>query len=686
VTVIQLDIMAADDPLGTPLVTLTDEDLADFSMRVAENSLGAGSFTIRRDHAAATPANLAEDNYVKVTIPAIDDDPVFGFFLEHHDDTVLAQGEEGAETLVRQGPGSLAIVGRAAFLDDHYAPVPPASDDRGSPNEIEGYWRWQHKQYGQIFKRLIEEGQNEPGVPLADVTTDFDRDVDSDGTDWPAIDRDVRFEIGTDGLTFMDRFAETGEVFIRCSPELLVSARQNRGTDRTSSSFAPGKVRLVKGVNIQTELVRSADTTMAATHAIVIGMENNVVRVVSPSYTSGPGKWVTIHYDNSNDTGVLEKVGAEALRRGVADLQELTLEIRAGDAPLSGHYLPFKHFDTGDLITVHTGTDPNDYNEQTERVKAFTIALGDASDDTMHGSISGDEMAARSLIVGVECGGAAGSFGIDINVKVDEKGCGGCPEPGPWQGCDDVSLQLTTHDGQDRLSCIFSSHANGQSCASSDYVTLYDACTYRFDYYCHHAPGPDPVGSNGLELTIGDLFGGQIGVPGAVGVSQGLSNPAMAMGDIRGPDGCTFNPPSDIPFATTNFLMSGRGASAPFNLRFIEASCTSGDSYGASGELVVTYLDGPDPRFEDLDPCPGGFPVAGQPVEQTFNGDGTTTSFTTPGAPVTPLPYRPETIHLSVDGLDWTSLLTETDPATGDYELAYPIPVGSEAFLWFVMV
>jgi hypothetical protein len=651
VSVVQLDIHPATDPLGTALVTLTDEDVESFEMRVAENSLGAGSFTIRRDHAAATAANLAEDNYVTVTIPIIDDEPCFGFFLEHHDDLVLAQREEGAETLTRQGPGALAIVGRAAFLDQHYAAVPPASDDRGSPNEVAGYWRWQHKQYGQILKRLIEEGQTQPGTPLADVTTDFDRDVDSDGTDWPAIDRDVRFEIGTDGLTFMDRFAQTGEVFITCTPGLLVQARQARGTDRTSGSFASGKVRLVKGTNIQTEVRREGDATLAATHAIVMGMENATVQVVSPSYVSGPGKWVTVHYDNSNDPGVLGKVGTEALARGQTQLQAITLEIRAGDAPLSGHYLPFRHFDVGDLVTVHTGSGANDYDEQAERVAAFTIALREATDDTARGSITGAEMAARSLIVGVECGGEPGSFGIDLNVKVDEKGCGGCPDP-PRYDCAPPDLAVPANNDSGEMACtitpVTDPSCNSDHATSGPQVHLYSGATYLVEYTVDHDANTDRLRA---------LLASDAGPLGAEAVVE--------MGSVADPG--TWGAPK-----TYDSIEYTAVATADFYTRLLGGSGAFTQNYYSTLSTRITYISGPDPRFEGLEPCADA-PVSGQPIGSDSTGDGSTTVYVIGSG----LAYRPDSLKVFVNGLDWTAQVTESDPPAGEYELAYAPPLGA---------
>jgi hypothetical protein len=60
-------------------------------------------------------------------------------------------------------------------------------------------------------------------------------------------------------------------------------------------------------------------------------------------------------------------------------------------------------------------------------------------------------------------------------------------------------------------------------------------------------------------------------------------------------------------------------------------------------------------------------------VLETIIGDGSTTSFTTTlGAA-----YWPNSLYLEVNGLDWSDIVTETDPTAGEYDVDYPFPLGS---------
>lgn len=103
------------------------------------------------------------------------------------------------------------------------------------------------------------------------------------------------------------------------------------------------------------------------------------------------------------------------------------------------------------------------------------------------------------------------------------------------------------------------------------------------------------------------------------------------------------------------------------------------NSYGSSVSVHVKYVSGPDPRFIDLPPCSNGAPVGGQPVHDvTTAGDGTTTVYSSQ------FPYRPGTLAVWVNGLDWSAEVTEDDPTTGDYTLAYPPPLGATVWVRYL--
>ncbi len=217
-----------------------------------------------------------------------------------------------------------------------------------------------------------------------------------------------------------------------------------------------------------------------------------------------------------------------------------------------------------------------------------------------------------------------------------------------------------------QLFLIFPNHTNGQSEDSTDTMTLYEGATYRLDYLCFHAND-----SNGLTAGLKAVGGSFLGSGSTVPCDG--SGTVIFMGDKA--RHCSFDPPNDVPFCTTDWLVSGLappGSSIQVQSRMEEGSCVAGDSYASSLSTVVTYLDGPDPRFDTLTDCSGMEPVPGQEVhDQPIEGDGTTDS----GA--TQFGYQTGTLTLTVNGVDWTDQVTEVSPPAGTYTVAYPFPLGS---------
>ena len=85
------------------------------SIRVDRNGPGVGQFEINRYDADATPAILRGGNYVRVTIPRIDPNPIFGFFLEDSGIKLVSSDEQGGENIQITGRGGLAYPERAIW-------------------------------------------------------------------------------------------------------------------------------------------------------------------------------------------------------------------------------------------------------------------------------------------------------------------------------------------------------------------------------------------------------------------------------------------------------------------------------------------------------------------------------------------------------------------------------------------
>lgn len=407
-SVLAFDFYAEDDPNGTLLGTLDDADCASMEFRVGLYDLGAGQFTISRHHASATAALLTENNLVKVRIPEVSATPIFAFWLkEGHFDLIHAD-EQGGEMLKFGGPGMLYILSHARLLHDVYAPTQTA---RGSSN-VEGKWWWTGQPYGAIATRIIEEGQNQTGVPLADVTIDYDRDDDSDGTAWPIMSSEFEVEIGTDVLTVMDKLRASGSFVVIGNPDLSIQTHQSYGRNLTGA-FGAGTVRFQKGVNILTGLVRDIGPTRRWTHVLQQDKDGNYFEREAAGFSLGDrAHWGYQRVEQTNDETLLDEIAAEHIDASATTAHDLQLEFTPGFDPANGRYMPGPagsngHVWPGDSITLHTGTGEHDYNAVAQPVTAIRVVLDDAADDSTADS------SARSLHIVAELNVRTSTFGSD---------------------------------------------------------------------------------------------------------------------------------------------------------------------------------------------------------------------------------------------------------------------------------
>jgi hypothetical protein len=657
--VIALDIMAGDDPNGSALATLTDADVETFEMRCAENELGSGQFTIRRDHASATAANLAGGNYVKVTIPIIDTDPIFGFWLDEQDDTVLSESEEGGEFLTRGGPGALAVLGRALLLNQFYNGS-LGGEDRGNVT-IPGFWTWTAEPYGAILVRLIEEGQLEPGLPLTDVTIDFNRTHGTDGVDWPNIIETIQFDIGVDGLEVYQRLIESGHLFVVADPDLKIHGYGSRpSVSRASATFASGKVRFLKGTNIETELVRQAQGTKAYTHALVKGKDLVYRQVVSPDFSSGDqARWKSVDYPESNDTDLLDKVGAHALALSKRLQDQIEFETLPGDDESVGLYLPFKHYNVGDVVRVHTGSAAWDYNESNEPVAGIRISLGEVSDDQT------DDLAAKSLHVVVELNGGPTSDGAGRPTDVTQGGCAPCPGDFPWVPNTPGSFYAgefpivgdTNWVANSDLSDAADLPGGAQSSAPTT-VNLVADQTY--DYVVD------------LEMLFGSASSGRISLIND-DLTSAFSVPLEFLNSSgSGPD---FHNDAGTYHFTGSFTAPDVGhLKNPYRMRGQTAQFPHGHDVKGHCQFVIN-----PPGW----PTTGTPPSVGQqypPTRSSMVPDGDETSDTTPTA------YAPGSLHVEMNGSRLAGGgvdFTETSPTTGGYTFTRPPLTDAEIVYWY---
>jgi hypothetical protein len=130
--------------------------------------------------------------------------------------------------------------------------------------------------------------------------------------------------------------------------------------------------------------------------------------------------------------------------------------------------------------------------------------------------------------------------------------------------------------------------------------------------------------------------------------------------------------PSVCPMVTTFTFDVTPGNSGCYYAKLAEGSGYAGSNIvGSTMSVDVTWLSGPDSRFDSLVPCPP--PLAGQGVtEQGFPGDGSTTAGTAS------VPFEPNSLEVFVGGVHVTP--TETDPTT----LPVAPPAGITPVLHFI--
>jgi hypothetical protein len=176
-------------------------------------------------------------------------------------------------------------------------------------------------------------------------------------------------------------------------------------------------------------------------------------------------------------------------------------------------------------------------------------------------------------------------------------------------------------------------------------IFLYSTAVYKVQYHVFHGP------------LVHDL------TAALVRVSGGSPIFTFAAGGAGGPH---------PPIGASDWMEGSPPYTDDWAVYLADFPTTGASGQDSSVVAEVIYVSGPDPRFDTLPACINGDPQSGQRIEdEGFEGDGTTTDFTTA------YPYGANTLEVFVNGLDWTAVLTETDPAAGDYGTAYPYPLGA---------
>jgi hypothetical protein len=420
VSVLELDFYDKDDPNGASLGQLTEDDLEAFKLRWVYRGVGAFEFT---SDIRAIDATLVEpQNVCKVTIPVINDDPILGYLMEGGRVKLTDEHDDLFATF--SGPGTLAILRNARLPIEPTAPGQPFRGDATFDN----VWWWRGEPYGAIIVRGLEEGQNDlgSGAPLQHVTWDFTRNLDSTSNGWNEVAEEYETRIGRNLLDHVLDMQDAGELVLTMDAHLQMRAFQTYGTDRTSTTFAAGKVRLTPE-NTVTGLERTINGYTAWTHVTVESKDGTYLTRVSPDYEAGtPARIGYVKAEQTNDPILMQKIGDYTLLHQRTGLDTIEVEVTPGDDELNGYYLPHEHYKPGDRLTVYTGTGPGHYNNRAVRLTAVRIELADAVDD------GSNDKHHRSLRVILELNGVTTSDGaFDPGSSAGTRdGCGDCP-PAP---------------------------------------------------------------------------------------------------------------------------------------------------------------------------------------------------------------------------------------------------------------
>jgi hypothetical protein len=411
VSVVQLDFYDREDLNGTPLLSIDDEDafLEGFEMRVSLRDLGSGLITLSRQGVSAddNPSFLFDvaraESFVRVLVPAISSDYLFGFFLDNRKTQVLSTEESAGMNIIIGGSGPLYYLSRAILWNEKF------SGTAATVDEETGLWTFPDNSNwnaGKVFETLLaEDSNNTLATFLPDLTLGFDETNDSDGNAWTDLfDGGLELEIGThylQALRIMQEQADDLDATMHLgapgAPLMRLDMYNRLGRDLTGSTMGAGVVLFKAGINsdplsgnILTGLEASGQSTLKPSHVLVRGADGVYSQVDRSLWSAGDfTKAVAVDYQETSGETSLFRYG----RRIMADwdLREdaQQLEIHPGFDEANGLYMPGPdgsdgHFWIGDDITLKTGGEVVhsvlDYHYTTERVTGIRMVLDEAVD------------------------------------------------------------------------------------------------------------------------------------------------------------------------------------------------------------------------------------------------------------------------------------------------------------------
>lgn len=612
------------DPLGE--VTHASQK----SILMQHNGVGAGEFNISRH--SSQRQWCREGRYIRVwytdTIDeTIAGDPIFGFFVTESQNTVLSEAEQSAEVFHRSGEGPLSLLSDAIVWNEAVD-----AGDAASPNAEDDFWHWTAAMGAHaagIMVRFLEEAvvrecwnYDTAGF----LTWDFSRTLDSNGDAWTSATEieDFQVPIGEDLLNVAGLLQQVGVVFTIDPDTFVLHAYEavSFGMDLSAS------VTFARAVNINTGAEQRAIAAPARSTVLVKGTrgdngETAWVPTDSPAGLSEVKRRKEGFLDANNTTGfdTLQRMGFESIYQ--------KLRLKAGPTYLGVYdpaLVPMTDYAPGDTVTVDV---PNIWDEEAKVLTGVGIVDREAGD--------------ADVIGGFEAGPSYQSKAISNPGSPLRGDTGCCPPEGPFvpppvdEDCG-IAAQATLEIGSAAFMGTMSDVNGG---AWSDTITppeLTNGLQYRIVYQvldCLFTP------INGYANMSGPTFD----------CDPDFDSILFGIGGSPNDPGTVFNGPWATFSGVTGTPWDAIVGATP-------SSGFYGFHYKVLGTLQVRNGDG-----SAID-CGGdspGSPSEGQHTIEQALGTGTTR--------FTNYPYMPGSLQVWVGGV--LVQVTETDPATGEFELPF---------------
>jgi hypothetical protein len=269
---------------------------------------------------------------------------------------------------------------------------------------------------GKVLWRVCQEAQaaGRPSHPMPLLSYAFTETVDTDGNDWLAGGglQGVTAEVGDPYLDTLAKLTATGLIDVEMAPSLELRAWAQQGRDLTGDGTG-GSVRFEKAANIASALSRERTDGPAATFTQVVGTDG-WAQAELPDAADRVTRETSTQAE-TDDADSLAALGLADLLNRLRRSDAAGFPILVGDGTgySAGRYLPgppgsaHGDFWLGDLVTVHTGTGLEDYDEDAVAIAAITLSESEAGDLVVIPEVSSSLGAAEDAAYP----GASGSSG-----------------------------------------------------------------------------------------------------------------------------------------------------------------------------------------------------------------------------------------------------------------------------------